>query len=1074
MAQIIDGKYIIELDEQTSIALTAWLPFQPNAVPDQAFRISLENFIKALPIIPAVAGEYANIAAMLAAQPGQTVDVFYKVADPSDDPDYNDLKDSEIKSVYYHLVDVKTGSLSNYNSIAIPKLESSKFPKLGNSLEAVTFDVKFRTAEWSSNQATLQAISNALKLDSPQDLLLSAESVKLLTDNMPTNVSRVLFGSDGQLIFEEIDATDIQNDADGTDVTLNDAYQLLLTITPNQQIIKGIAEIGLTAKSFSTGAITAFQASGNNRVRATSAAHGFSEGDYVEIVNTANYDGIYEIKAVPNVNDFDFTSAFVATEIGDWEKSENREIAVDLRVDAVSKKEFLRTIEGEARLNFSEQLEDIPTSEDIEVFVKSNTLGEAIEILGTSDSSELNVININVQPTQFIDYYVASWGNDGTAKPGRKDRPWALASIASVAAKADKDANGNNNRVYIFSGGAIYDNEINQDDIPIFAEDQAVVWTDVAMRSILSDRLLGNDVKCEVECPGQAAFVHTNPSQSPDQQSINFGNAGADVNVKGLLIDSIQMWNAGYQSIKLENCEEIVGSSGLNRTNTDSFLDNCKFNYSLPITRFNEGFCNFVIRDGELILDNIYDREIYDKEGNLILTVDVSQTTTIRERLIDAYSWRCPAVGASGNGDVNINSVDYLMTFNTSEEQTVDDFVDTHEAALLATQDEVILKRWKEIQLTGTSGTATITIAGTGYLATFNTDLETTAADFITTHESAINTQGFRVEQFGSILAFSKTAEAAFTLTIANASGDLNGTISYQFYLRAIYENYIEVSYVQNAVDLIVTFVDYFTLTELEDRIAVQNLGENGYAGLIRQFHVTSGGSEGRGLNFTCENLIIRLRKKKTVGTKIIYTLNELDGRYGNSILRNTRILDETGGSGDQGTSAFIYGKDDALATPAEIDLFSFEHSCDNGPRVISASGYSAPVIRSNDPSIDNSEIFEKNALFKKQATVQGATISFSATPTFNFDSGNVQKMIVTGTITSLSISNELNAGSYRIFLEIDSVASPAIPTADATFGAMTDNSVSAPINSDNDVNIYDITVDPDGTTYYSIETITA
>ncbi len=109
-----------------------------------------------------------------------------------------------------------------------------------------------------------------------------------------------------------------------------------------------------------------------------------------------------------------------------------------------------------------------------------------------------------------------------------------------------------------------------------------------------------------------------------------------------------------------------------------------------------------------------------------------------------------------------------------------------------------------------------------------------------------------------------------------------------------------------------------------------------------------------------------------------------------------------------------------------------------------------------------------------KQITVQGATISFSATPTFNFDSGNVQKMIVTGTVTSLSISNELNSGSYRIFLEIDSVASPAIPTADATFGTMTDNSVSNPINADNDVNIYDITIDPDGITYYSIETITA
>ena len=393
MTQIINGKYIIELDELTSIELVDWLAFQPNTVSDQAYRISLENFISALPIIPAVAGEYDNIAAMLAAQGGQTVDVFYKVADPSDDPDYNDLKDSEIKSVYYHLVDAKTGSLSNYNSIAIPKLESSKFPKLGNSLEALTFDVKFRSAEWSSNEATLQAIANALKVSSPQDLLLDALSLKLNTDNNPTDISRVLFGLDGQMIFEPIDSSKIQSDSDAGDVTLNDSYQLLLTITGNQNIANGLANIGVTAKSFSTAAIASFNPSGNNRVRANSAAHGLSEGDYVEIVNEPLYNGIYEIKAVPNINDFDFTHSYDGAGSGDWEKSENREIAVDLRVDAISQKVFTRQIEGEGRLNFSEQLSGLVNGEDIDVYVKSNTVGEAIEILGTTQSSQLKVVN---------------------------------------------------------------------------------------------------------------------------------------------------------------------------------------------------------------------------------------------------------------------------------------------------------------------------------------------------------------------------------------------------------------------------------------------------------------------------------------------------------------------------------------------------------------------------------------------------------------------------------------------------------------------------------------------------------
>ncbi|MCK5614147.1 hypothetical protein KAR91_70435 [Candidatus Pacearchaeota archaeon] len=420
MTQILNGKYILTLDELTSIALDGWLAFQPDGVLKQAYRISLENFIKALPIIPAVAGEYDNIADMLTAQPGQTVDVFYKVADPSDDPDYNDLKDSEIKSVYYHLVEEKTASLSDYNSIAIPKLESSKFPKLGNSLEALTFDVKFRSAEWSSNQATLQAIANALKVSSPQDLLLDALSVKLNTDNNPTDISRVLFGIDGQLIFEPIDSSKIQSDSDVGDVTLNDSYQLLLTITGNQNIANGLANIGLTAKSFSTAAITAFAASGNNRVRATSASHGFSEGDYVEIVNTANYNDIVEIKAVPNVNEFDFTAVFVATETGDWEKSENREIAVDLRVDAVSQKVFTRQIEGEGRLNFSEPLSGVVSGDDIGVYVKSNTVGEAIEILGTTQSSELKAISSDKNEPNT--WYVNTNGDD--AKDGSAEFPF--------------------------------------------------------------------------------------------------------------------------------------------------------------------------------------------------------------------------------------------------------------------------------------------------------------------------------------------------------------------------------------------------------------------------------------------------------------------------------------------------------------------------------------------------------------------------------------------------------------------------------------------------------------------------
>ena len=126
---ILNGKYPKQLDELLTIALDAWIVFQPDGVDDQAYRISLINFIAALPVIPAVAGEYDNIADLLTAQPGQTIDVLYRVIDPIADPAFNDLKDSDVKSVYYHLPGAKNGLLSDYNSIAFPKLGSNKNAK---------------------------------------------------------------------------------------------------------------------------------------------------------------------------------------------------------------------------------------------------------------------------------------------------------------------------------------------------------------------------------------------------------------------------------------------------------------------------------------------------------------------------------------------------------------------------------------------------------------------------------------------------------------------------------------------------------------------------------------------------------------------------------------------------------------------------------------------------------------------------------------------------------------------------------------------------------------------------------
>jgi len=84
------------------------------------------------------------------------------------------------------------------------------------------------------------------------------------------------------------------------------------------------------------------------------------------------------------------------------------------------------------------------------------------------------------------------------------------------------------------------------------------------------------------------------------------------------------------------------------------------------------------------------------------------------------------------------------------------------------------------ITLTGTSGTANVTVAGgLTKLVTFNTDLATTASDFDTDHSAAYTAEGITVTTSGDDIIF--TAASAGTPfdvpVITNATGDLAGTV---------------------------------------------------------------------------------------------------------------------------------------------------------------------------------------------------------------------------------------------------------------------------------------------------------
>lgn len=82
------------------------------------------------------------------------------------------------------------------------------------------------------------------------------------------------------------------------------------------------------------------------------------------------------------------------------------------------------------------------------------------------------------------------------------------------------------------------------------------------------------------------------------------------------------------------------------------------------------------------------------------------------------------------------------------------------------------------VTLTGTSGTANVTVSGVDYLATFNSDLSTTASDFVTAHAADIlAATGAVVTADGADIVFTDQGSGGVSPSIANASGNLAGTV---------------------------------------------------------------------------------------------------------------------------------------------------------------------------------------------------------------------------------------------------------------------------------------------------------
>ena len=104
--------------------------------------------------------------------------------------------------------------------------------------------------------------------------------------------------------------------------------------------------------------------------------------------------------------------------------------------------------------------------------------------------------------------------------------------------------------------------------------------------------------------------------------------------------------------------------------------------------------------------------------------------------------------------------------------------LDLNDAAYQAT---LAVKAKKTATLTGTSGTANVNINGVNYLATFDTDLTTTAANFVTSHAAAIAARhgACVVTSTGAgVIVESGVPGMNVLVTVTNASGNLAGSVA--------------------------------------------------------------------------------------------------------------------------------------------------------------------------------------------------------------------------------------------------------------------------------------------------------
>lgn len=198
-----------------------------------------------------------------------------------------------------------------------------------------------------------------------------------------------------------------------------------------------------------------------------------------------------------------------------------------------------------------------------------------------------------------------------------------------------------------------------------------------------------------------------------------------------------------------------------------------------------------------------------DFTGNAFIAVD----TPLRidrefEVALSGASYEAQLTGTSGDGTIDIDASNYAISFDTDLDTTASNFVSDHAATILATHGTTVTAigstlvfeddtsfptlaftpNLTDLGVIFTPGEIRISIGGNDYDEIFDTDLTTTASNFVSNHGATLDSNNILVSSTNEVLEFRAYDTDYATLSIVTLVANLTGspTLTETYYATEI------------------------------------------------------------------------------------------------------------------------------------------------------------------------------------------------------------------------------------------------------------------------------------------------